>query len=427
MKVAYRFIRAITEYKAVGIWLALIPPFFMLARRNYLLFHTMAEGFAIIVAALIYVLGTRTYRHSGNNFLLFLGNAYFFVAVLDFFHLITYKGVGVLPGYGPNTPTQLWIAGRYVEGLSLFLAPLFGRRKVSRTILFLVYTVAACFLLASIMWLRIFPVCYVDGKGLTTFKVASEYTISLTLLGAIIQLYFQHKETNHSLYMIMMAAMISTILSELSFTLYVDVYGVMNFVGHIFKIISYYLVYWGVVLRGLEAPYDMIFEELQARVLSDSLTGLYNRQGFAELARKELARAQRKGTVLGVLLMDIDNFKKVNDRYGHLVGDRVLKHFASIVRESIRETDVACRWGGDEFVVLASEVDQSKLDSVRQRIRRAAQEWTASDEITRELGLSIGSALWEPGCPEDIDALLSEADRKMYLDKKAKEYRISWC
>ena len=250
------------KLKTVGIWLLISVVLYITARYNYLLFHSVAEGFSIIVAALIYVLATKTYRYSGSNFLLFLGNAYFFIAVLDLFHTITYKGMGIFQGFDANAPTQLWIAGRYVEAISLLLAPYFIQRRFSRTAGFASYALVTGLLIATIIWARVFPVCFVEGTGLTGFKITSEYIICLILLLAIRHLYLRKEHINRYLYKTLTAALTVIILSELCFTLYTDVYGVMNFAGHICKILSSYLIYRGVVLRGLNRPYDTIFKEL---------------------------------------------------------------------------------------------------------------------------------------------------------------------
>lgn len=414
--------------QAAVTWPLTVSALYLVARENYLLFHTMAEGSAIIVASLIYVLANRTYKHSGNTYLLFLGNAYFFIAALDFFHLITYKGMGIFQAYSPDTPTQLWIAGRYLEAMSLLLATFFIQRKFPRAVLFWTYALITGLLIAFIMWLQVFPACFVIGEGLTPFKIISEYIISLIITGTIMLLYLRKAQTNPSVYLTMTVAMTVTILSELSFTLYTDVYGIMNFVGHIFKIISYYLVYLGIVLRGIDAPYEMISEELKAGVVTDPLTGLYNRRGFIDLTQKELARARREKHPLGILLMDIDKFKIINDRYGHLVGDQVLKYFAGILKSSIRETDIACRLGGDEFVAVIY-ADLEGIGSIRQRILEEVKKWGAADEKVRELGVSIGTAVWEPGRPDDIDTLIREADKEMYREKNARNYkkrRVLW-
>ena len=389
---------------------------YLIARSNYLLFHVLAEGFAIIVAIMIYVIATRTFKYSQDNFLQFLGIAYLFIAVLDFFHVVTYKGMGIFHSYTSDVPTQLWIAGRYLEALSLFLAPLYIMRKISKTLIFSIYALLTGTLLYLIMILHFFPAC-LSASGLTPFKIISEYVISFLVLLGIPNIYFnyeKHKRVKHTV----LGAMIFTILSELSFTLYVDVYGIMNFVGHFFKIISYYFVYIGIILGGLETPYDTIFNKLQASATLDHLTGLYNRRGFMELAETFLAQVERKNKEFGFLVMDINNFKLLNDRYGHLAGDEALKRLANILQSSVRKTDIVCRLGGDEFVVLV-DGDKTSLNNIQQRIRDSVREWIATDELAHDIGLSIGASFWRAGNPISIDSLITEADREMYKEKAA--------
>ncbi len=405
--------------QTAAIWLLIVPSLYFIAKSNYFLFHTIVEGFAVIVAALIYVLATKTYKYSENSYLLFLGNAYFFIGVLDFFHLLTYYRTGCFSAYGLDIPTQLWVAGRYVEAFSLCLVPLFTQRRFSFTLVFRIYAIVTAFVILAIMWLRIFPSCFIEGYGLTDFKIISEFIICLIIIGGIRQLYLKQEQTGYLLYSIMMTAMTITIFSELSFTLYKDVYGTMNFMGHIFKIVSYYLIYCGIVLRGLKAPYDSIFQKLKANAISDSLTGLYNRYGFMEFAKTWLAKACMEGSPIGILVIDIDKFKKINDQYGHQTGDKVLQQFAGILRSSIGKADIACRMGGDEFIVLVHG-GQSRIEVVKRQVREAVREWTANDLTVREIGISIGSALWEPGQAENIDVLIKKADQEMYQEKEAK-------
>ncbi len=269
MKASRQPIDLISGPRTVALGLLAVAFSFALAQYNYLFFHTLAEGFALLVAILICVLGTRTYKYSGDSFLLFLSFAYMFVAVLDLFHIMTYQGMGVFPGYTADTPTQLWIASRYVDAFSLFLATFFVGRRFSRGLVLPTYALVTAALIASIMVFRAFPTAYVPGQGLTAFKIASEYLISLILLGAILRLRARKDLLDPSLYRPMVAALAITILSELSFTLYTDVYGLMNLVGHLFKVLAYYLVYLGIVQRGLEIPYvemRRLNEDLERRV-----------------------------------------------------------------------------------------------------------------------------------------------------------------
>ena len=405
---------AMVSKLATGLLVVLL--LFVVARSNYLLYRTLLEGFSLVVAALIYVLTTRTYKYSGNNLLLFLGNVYLFIAVIEFFHIVTYKGMGIFPALGINTAAQLWIAGHYLLAVSLLLAAEIARRRYSPRLHFLTYAVVTGLLLLSIMWLHIFPDCFIDGRGPTVFKVASDFLISLIVLGAMTLFYRQRHQLDPVLYRILMAAMACTVLSELSY-LYFDAYGIMNFVRHIFELASYVLIYQGVVLRVLDAPFDTIFQDLKASAVTDNLSGLYNRQGFRELFRKELYLAEKRGLPLGVLMMDIDNFKSVNDRFGHLAGDQVLKAFADLFRSSLRDRDIACRLGGDEFTAIVRAGKQG-VRMVEDRIRVAFHIWSATSEPTQSLGLSIGSVVWEPGMDCDVESLIMMADKAMYKEKE---------
>ncbi len=392
---------------------------YVVARNNYLLYSTLLEGFSVVVATLIYVLATRTYKYSGNTLLLFLGNAYLFIAVIDFFQIVSSNGKGIFPIQGVNTATQLWIAGRYLLAVSFLLAAVIARRRFSPRLQIWIYAVITGLLLLFIMWLPIFPTCYIDARGPTIFKIVSDYLISLVTLAAMLLFYRQRRQLDQALYRILMAAMACTVLSELSY-LYVDVYGVMNFVRHIFKLASYVLIYNGVVLRVLDAPFETIFQDLKASAVTDNLTGLYNRRGFQELVKNEIYLAQKRALPLGVLMMDIDNFKSVNDRFGHLVGDQVLKGIADLLRSSLRERDIACRLGGDEFTAIV-RAGRDGLNLVEDRVRVAFQVWSNASEATRDLGLSIGSVVWEPGMVPDPESLILVADKAMYEEKDAKK------
>ncbi|MHB0870903.1 MAG: sensor histidine kinase [Chloroflexota bacterium] len=269
MKTAERSVDLLPGPRAIALLLLVALAMYGVARNNYLLFHTTAEGFGIVVGGLIYVVGSRSYRYSGNDFLLFLADAFLFVTVIDFLHMMTYQGMGILPGYGPNAPTQLWIAERYLAAISLCLSPLFIYRKYPRALFFSIYAVVTAALIASVLGFRNFPDSFVEGKGLTTFKVVSEYVVSLFALIGIVLLHRHRKEVDHSVYLLVMAAMVLTVATELSFTLYTDVYGVMNFVGHMLELGSFYLVFLVVASRGIDAPYREVMllnRDLEKRV-----------------------------------------------------------------------------------------------------------------------------------------------------------------
>jgi len=164
-----------------------------------------------------------------------------------------------------NLPIQIWVAARYVESLTLFIAPLLVGRKLKIKSVFLSYTIAISLLLSSIFYRNIFPDCFVEGVGLTPFKKISEYIISLILLASIFQLLQKRREFDRGVLRLLVASVIVTIVSELAFTLYVEPYGFANLVGHFLKIFSFYLVYKAIIETALMKPYNVLFRDLKQR------------------------------------------------------------------------------------------------------------------------------------------------------------------
>lgn len=397
---------------------------FALSAANYLLFHSLVEGYAIVVAVLIYVLALKTYNYSKNNYFLFVGIAYLYVGVIDFFHTIAYSGMGVFPGLGSDPPTQLWILARYVEAISLLFAPFYVKRAMSYVSVMITYGAVTCAGILSILWLKVFPTCFIEGYGLTLFKIASEYVICAILAVGIGWLYHNRLLYEDSIYETMVASMSITIISELSFTLYTDVYGFMNFTGHVLKAVSFILIYNGVIKAGLENPYRLIFRELKISSSTDYLTGLVNRGGFYEQVEHLIEDSHKRNFDIGILLMDIDNFKIINDKYGHLFGDEVLKQFSNLIMGMIRKEDIASRFGGDEFIII-TKATEKELDNIRQRLTARVEEWIQSDDRLKGFGLSVGTAACKPEEEFNIDRFIDEADRDMYHKKKNKAWALS--
>ncbi len=230
---------------------------------SYLLFHSLAEIFSIIIACGIFMIAWNSRRFLDNHYLLFIGIAYLFVGGLDLLHTLAYKGMGVFSGYDANLPTQLWIAARYLQSISLLLAPLWIGRKLKINSMLLAYgAVIALLLLALFPW-QIFPDCFMEGRGLTPFKKISEYIISLILMTAIILLIQRRKEFDDIVFQLLNWSILTTIAAELAFTFYVSVYGLSNLVGHLFKVVSFYLIYKALIETGLVRPYDLLFRNLK--------------------------------------------------------------------------------------------------------------------------------------------------------------------
>lgn len=153
--------------------------------------------------------------------------------------------------------------------------------------------------------------------------------------------------------------------------------------------------------------------ELKDLVYRDALTGLRNRRYFEERMQEELAHARRHQAQGAVLLLDLDEFKRINDELGHLAGDAALCDTAALLERSVRADDVVCRLGGDEFVVLLHKAGLEGAQKVAARLRARLDE---------ELGLpgfSIGIALWDEH-DQELSPVLHRADVAMYADKAAR-------
>ena len=229
---------------------------------SYLLFHGIAEIFSISVCACIFIMTLNSRRFIQNGYLLFIGVAYFFVAIIDGIHTLAYKGMGVFPGYDANLATQLWIAARYLQSISLLVAPAFFRKKPNLPLIFVLYTAICGTLFVAIFSRNLFPDCFIEGVGLTSFKIISEYIISIILLVSLLLLALDRRQFEPGVFKLLAASIIITILSELAFTSYVSVYGFFNLLGHFLKILAFYLVYKAIVETGLKRPYSLIFREL---------------------------------------------------------------------------------------------------------------------------------------------------------------------
>ncbi len=152
------------------------------------------------------------------------------------------------------------------------------------------------------------------------------------------------------------------------------------------------------------------------QAIRDALTGLYNRHHFNETLAREGARAQRHGRPLAILFVDVDNLREINNRHGHLGGDRVLQGVAQLLRDTVRASDLIFRYGGDEFVVLLPETN-GEAAAVVERLQRAQDDWNACEDAP-PLSLSVGMSSWNPDSGQPLEALIQEADLRMYDQKR---------
>lgn len=161
-------------------------------------------------------------------------------------------------------------------------------------------------------------------------------------------------------------------------------------------------------------------DKLRTMAITDELTGLYNRRGFITLAEQQLKSADRNKERGLMAFIDLDGMKHINDIWGHEEGDRALVAAAGLLRETYRESDIIARVGGDEFAVLALNVDYSMPEVFINRLQERLDAYNAGKDSGYRLSMSVGSAFYEPDNPCSLDELMSRADRLMYEDKHRK-------
>jgi diguanylate cyclase (GGDEF)-like protein len=173
----------------------------------------------------------------------------------------------------------------------------------------------------------------------------------------------------------------------------------------------------GVVVKSL-----FLVEETQLLALTDGLTGLYNRRHASKRLEEEIARARRNNTGLCVAMCDVDHFKAINDEFGHSAGDHVLQQIASSLTEYVRRNDIVSRWGGEEFLVIFSEIKLTAARIVAERLRGRLASAPQVEDGPERISVSIGLAMLRQGVT--AEALIEQADQALYRAKARGRNRV---
>lgn len=175
--------------------------------------------------------------------------------------------------------------------------------------------------------------------------------------------------------------------------------------------------------RDLTRERDRVLMELKTLAITDSLTSLYNRRHFYHELEIEISRVIRHGHRLSLLLIDIDDFKKYNDRHGHIDGDKVLRKTADLIASCMRKMDSAYRYGGEEFTVILPETGCSSAIKLAQRIRRIIATHFLAVPDRRKITVSIGATEFDP--QDSLTEFVHRADKAMYDAKESGRNRIA--
>ncbi len=166
------------------------------------------------------------------------------------------------------------------------------------------------------------------------------------------------------------------------------------------------------------------YEKIKESIYIDELTGIYNRRAGMTRLHEEFTRSRRAGASMSVAVVDIDNFKSINDTYGHQVGDQVIRTVAQIIRDELRESDIVFRYGGEEFVIILAEMDERRslypLDRLRERLSRETINCGRHGIVST---ISIGVAHVHPS-DETVEEVIHRADAALYSAKRNGRNRV---
>jgi len=238
---------------------------------SYLLFHNIVEVFSIVVSFSIFGVGYYTYEQSKNRYALFLSCAFLVIGFIDLIHMLSYPNMPNFITYNdPNKSILFWIAARLISALTLIISAFIyadnENRWLSKKYLLPAATIISALIFIVVIYFPFYlPPMINVGSGLTPFKIYSEYVIIGFFVIAFLLYWKRLKKTKNDNNMLILAALILCIFSEFSFTLYLSAFDTYSILGHVYKIIAFLLIYWGVFIVTILEPYQKLEVEIKER------------------------------------------------------------------------------------------------------------------------------------------------------------------
>ncbi|ARH01608.1 PAS domain S-box protein [Tatlockia micdadei] len=226
-------------------------------KTNYLVFHILVELFSIIIVITALTVATTTSQFTKNHFIIFIAIASGWCGSLDLIHMLVYKGMNLLPVQGSNVSTEFWVSARLIQALAFLISPIFLRHTCPTYALHIGF---AC-LIIVLSWAIFhdyFPDTYVERHGLTLFKRITEWLVILILLSTLFSYWQMRALMSPRLFNYLILSLSAMALSEVFFSIYADMYGIENILGHIFKIVAYWFIYVALVITTLTQPFNVL-------------------------------------------------------------------------------------------------------------------------------------------------------------------------
>jgi diguanylate cyclase (GGDEF)-like protein len=387
---------------------------------SYIALHNVLEFVAALVSSMICIVGWNRHNNHANARIMFVAVSFMLVSVFDLGHALSFRG---MPEFVTTNDDQksitFWIAARYVAALSLLVAGTVNWSPLTKpAVNRWTYLITAALIGAVVTWLAIWehdalPLWYDRTTGLTSAKIWCEYgVIAISALTAGIMLW-KSKLSPTNKEALFISAVVVMGLGELYFTWYTGLDGVFNVLGHLYKVIAYWMLFRAIVVDVIETPFD----ELADVVNYDALTGLANRTYFSNRVAETIERSAATNAKMAIMFLDVDNFKNINDSLGHVLGDQVLIEIGNRLSNSVRQTDLVARMGGDEFMVMLPGVTAKAAETVATNMLASISAPFCIDNNEIIVTPSIGIAIYDND-GRDFATLYRHADTAMYRAKQ---------
>ena len=386
---------------------------------NFDFFHMVTDLSVIFLGMIIFIIAFYSSEYTKGSNLLFVGVAYLFISLIDLMHMVNSGDFNSLE-IDLNISAQLWIAARFVEGSILYLAYSMYKKAslVNFKLMLASFGITTLIIFAVVSLSDYLPLLYNVETGFTLYKqVLDGLVIGLFILAFIAINKNESRRFNKK---VLLAAIAFKVLGEFVFIFESTDNHIFVTIRYISKYISYVLLFLVFARDLLQRPYENIFrafkekeDELTELSRKDSLTGLYNHSTSYEIMREIIKKNEINKVDTCLLMIDIDDFKCINDKYGHTKGDEILFEIANIFKNCEGPIKLAGRYGGDEFVVLFDNCNVERAKKITERIFTKME--ILSDKVSVKVTLSIGISEWKSGFT--AKDLVNSADYQMYESK----------
>ena len=353
-------------WRQAGVLLVTLIALSLLASFNFLFYHTLAELLRVVVLGSIFVLGWHTRRWIESSALLIFALGAAFIGVLELLHALTYKGMGVLTVEDPNIPTQLWLSFRFLEALAVLMAILSLGKKVRIPAIIIGFALITSIFSISILT-GYFPTAYIEGEGLTPFKVYSEWVMILIFLISTYLLLKDKGNLEKDVRYLLAASVFCNALTSFAFTQYIGVFDFANQLGHHLLLVSTYLIYRAILVTGLLTPYELLFLDLKK-----------NEQRLESLVLERTAKLRETQALNSAFIDNIPSIISVKDTLNrYTLVNPAFEKFVGKTKESILRKNF--------YDVLPLTMAQRVAINIEE-VRSTGTPYTTNDEIILEDG-----------------------------------------